>query len=181
MTARLAFVREIERMSQTISQQRAIDTLVSLAKAEQLTPYLNGLVQRANDRKTGDRSLSERTLKRWLADYRKEGETGLAPARRQKDMSLPTWAAAFLACYQRPTKPSVESAYAEFAQKNPAERPSIHVVRRFLNKLSAEARERGRRTPQELKALQPFKRRSTKSMYPAMYSPPTATSSMLRC
>eukprot|EP01132_Coremiostelium_polycephalum_P019122 gene19122-22755_t len=134
MTARLAFVREIERMSQTISQQRAIDTL--------------------------------RTLKRWLADYRKEGETGLAPARRQKDMSLPTWAAAFLACYQRPTKPSVESAYAEFALKNPAERPSIHVVRRFLNKLSAEARERGRRTPQELKALQPFKRRSTKSMYP---------------
>ena len=31
MTARLAFVREIERMSQTISQQRAIDSLVALA------------------------------------------------------------------------------------------------------------------------------------------------------
>ncbi|WP_454840965.1 DNA-binding protein [Pseudomonas hormoni] len=166
MTARLAFVREIERMSQTISQQRAIDTLVSLAKAEQLTPYLTGLVQRANDRKTDDRSLSERTLKRWLADYRNEGETGLAPARRQKDLSLPAWSAAFLTCYQRPTKPSVEAAYAEFALKHPAERPSIHVVRRFLNKLSAEARERGRRTPQELKALQPFKRRTTKNMYP---------------
>lgn len=166
MTARLAFVREIERMSQTISQQRAIDSLVALAKADQLSPYLTGLVLRANDRKTDDRSLSERTLKRWLADYRKNGESGLAPARRQKDLSLPIWAPVFLACYQRPTKPSVESAYAEFALKNPAERPSIHVVRRFLNKLSAEARERGRRTPQELKALQPFKRRSTKSMYP---------------
>lgn len=166
MTARLAFVREIERMSQTISQQRAINTLVSLAKAEQLTSYLADQVLRANDRKTGNRSLSERTLKRWLGDYRKDGEIGLAPARRQKDMSLPSWSAAFLACYQRPTKPSVEAAYAEFALKNPADRPSIHVVRRFLNKLSAEARERGRRTPQELKALQPFKRRSTKNMYP---------------
>ncbi|QLG90904.1 transposase [Pseudomonas yamanorum] len=166
MTARLAFVREIERMSQTISQQRAIDSLVALAKADQLSPYLTGLVLRANDRKTNDRSLSERTLKRWLADYRKDGESGLAPARRQKDLSLPVWSAAFLTCYQRPTKPSVEAAYAEFALKHPAERPSIHVVRRFLNKLSAEARERGRRTPQELKALQPFKRRSTKSMYP---------------
>jgi putative transposase len=166
MTARLAFVREIERMSQTISQQRAIDSLVALAKAEQLSPYLTDRVQRANDRKTGDRTLSERTLKRWLADYRQNGETGLAPARRQKDMSLPEWSASFLTCYQRPTKPSVEAAYAEFALKHPAERPSIHVVRRFLNKLSAEARERGRRTPQELKALQPFKRRTTKNLYP---------------
>ncbi|WP_124373163.1 DNA-binding protein [Pseudomonas chlororaphis] len=166
MTARLAFVREIERMSKTISQQRAIDTLVSLAKAEQLSPYLKERVQRANDRKTGDRTLSERTLKRWLSDYRKQGEAGLAPARRQKDLSLPSWSASFLACYQRPTKPSVEAAYAEFALKHPAERPSIHVVRRFLNKLSAEARERGRRTPQELKALQPFKRRLTKNLFP---------------
>lgn len=166
MTARLAFVREIERMSHAISQQRAIDSLVALAKSEQLSPYLTDRVQRANDRKTGDRSLSERTLKRWLADYRKEGETGLAPARRQKDMSIPVWAASFLTCYQRPTKPSVEAAYSEFALKHPAERPSIHVVRRFLNKLSAEVRERGRRTPQELKALQPFKRRSTKSLFP---------------
>lgn len=166
MTARLAFVREIERMSQTISQQRAIDSLVALAKAGQLSPYLTDRVQRANDRKTGDRTLSERTLKRWLSDYRKQGEVGLAPGRREKDMSLPEWSVSFLACYQRPTKPSVESAYAEFALKHPAERPSIHVVRRFLNKLSAEARERGRRTPQELKALQPFKRRLTKNLLP---------------
>lgn len=166
MTARLAFVREIERMSQTISQQRAIDSLVALAKSEQLSPYLTDRVQRANDRKTGDRTLSERTLKRWLSDYRQHGETGLAPARRQKDMSLPAWSTSFLTCYQRPTKPSVEAAYAEFALKHPAARPSIHVVRRFLNKLSAEARERGRRTPQELKALQPFKRRLTKNLLP---------------
>lgn len=166
LTARLAFVREIERMSQTISQQRAIDSLVALAKAEQLSPYLTDRVQRANDRKTSERTLSERTLKRWLSDYRKHGETGLAPTRRQKDMSLPAWSASFLTCYQRPTKPSVEAAYAEFSLKHPAERPSIHVVRRFLNKLSAEARERGRRTPQELKALQPFKRRLTKNLHP---------------
>lgn len=166
MTARLAFVREIERMSQVVTQQRAIETLVGLAKTGELSPYLDERVSRANDRKTEDRSLSERTLKRWLADYRKHGETALAPARRQKDMAVPDWAADFLRCYQRPTKPSVEAAYAEFAGKCQGERPSIHQVRRFLNKLSPEARETGRRTPQELKALQPFKRRSTKSLMP---------------
>jgi len=166
MTARVAFVREIERMSQVVTQQRAIETLIALAKAGDLSPYLADRVTRANDRKTEDRSLSERTLKRWLADYRKSGETGLAPARRQKDMSVPAWAADFLRCFQRPTKPSIEASYVEFCTRYWGETPSIHQVRRFLNKLSPEAREAGRRTPQELKALQPFKRRSTHNLLP---------------
>lgn len=166
MTARLAFVREIERMRQVIPQQRAIETLVNLARSGELSPYLAERVIRANDRKTEDRSLSERTLKRWLSDYRKHGETGLAPARRQKNTSVPDWAADFLRCYQRPTKPSVEASYAEFAAKHPDARPSIHAVRRFLNKLSPEARERGRYSPQELKAFQAFKRRNTKALWP---------------
>ena len=58
MTARLAFVREIERMSQLVTQQRAIETLVSLARTGELSPYLEERVSRANDRKTEDRSLS---------------------------------------------------------------------------------------------------------------------------
>jgi len=66
MQARLAFVREIERMSEVVSQQRAIMTLVGLARGGQLSPYLAERVVRANDRKTPDRSLSERTLKRFL-------------------------------------------------------------------------------------------------------------------
>lgn len=166
MTARLAFVREIERMSEVVTQQRAIMTLVGLARDGQLSPYLEERVIRANDRKSGDRTLSERTLKRWLADYRANGETGLAPVRIKKDMSVPAWAPDFLRCYQRPTKPSVESAYAEYAAKCQGDRPSIHAVRRFLNKLSPEARETGRRSPQELKALQPFKRRTTRNLLP---------------
>ena len=166
MTARLAFVREIERMSQVVSQQRAIMTLVGLARDGQLSPYLAARVERANDRKTADRSLSERTLKRWLADYRKHGEAGLAPARRKADLSVPDWAADFLRCYQRPTKPAVERAYAEFCTKYRGDTPSIHQVRRFLEKLSPEARERGRYSPQELKAFQPFRRRTTKNLLP---------------
>lgn len=166
MLARLAFVREIERMSQVVSQQRAIMTLVGLARDGQLSPYLTERVVRANDRKTADRSLSERTLKRWLSEYRNNGEVGLAPGRRKADMGVPAWAPDFLRCYQRPTKPSVESAYAEYAAKCAGDRPSIHQVRRFLNKLSPEAREQGRMSPQELKALQPFKRRATDKLMP---------------
>lgn len=166
MTARLAFIREIERMSQVVPKQHAIETLVSLARSGELSPYLAERAARANDRKTGDRTLSERTLKRWLADYRQHGEVGLAPGRRKQDMCVPAWAADFLRGYQRPTKPSVEAAYAEFAGKYQGERPSIYQVRRFLHKLSVEARERGRYSAQESKAHKPFRRRSTLNMLP---------------
>lgn len=166
MTARLAFVREVERMSQVVSQQRAILTLIGLARDGQLSPYLSARVERANDRKTAGRSLSERTLKRWLSDYRSQGEVGLAPARRKADTGLPVWALDFLRCYQRPTKPAAERAYAEFCEKYLGDRPSIHQVRRFLAKMTPETRERGRYSPQELKAFKPFRRRTTKNLLP---------------
>lgn len=170
MNARLAFVREIERMSKVVSQNRAVLTLAALAKSGDLSPYLAERVVRANDRKTEDRTLSERTLKRWLADFRAHGETGLAPARRQKDMSVPVWAGEFLKHYQRPQKPSVEAAYEQFKRLHneihTSVCPSIHAVRRWLKKLSPEARERGRMGPHEINALKAYNRRGTDMLWP---------------
>ncbi|OLO06846.1 transposase [Salinicola sp. MH3R3-1] len=166
MSARVAFVRDIERMTQNVSQQRAIDTLVATAQAGELSPYLADRVVLANDRKTDTRTLSERTLKRWLADYRKHGERGLAPKRRKVDMSMPYWAGDFLKRYQRPQKPSVEAAYQLLVEQTQPPYPSIHQVRRWLAKLSPEARERGRLGAHELKTLQPFKRRKADTLWP---------------
>ncbi|MDN3524320.1 DNA-binding protein [Halomonas sabkhae] len=166
MTARVAFVREIERMSHMVSQQRAIQALVDMASAGELSPYLNERVSIANDRKTETRTLSERTLKRWVAAFKKDGERGLAPKRRKADMSMPSWAGDFLKRYQRPQKPSVEAAYQLLVEQTEPPHPSIHQVRRWLAKLSPEARERGRMGPRELKAMQPFKRRSTDGLWP---------------
>lgn len=165
MAARMVLIREIERMSQVVSQQRAIDTLVGLARDGGLSPYLAERAERANDRKTADRTLSERTLKRWLSDYRKHGETALAPARRKPNMSIPAWAADFLKHYQRPQKPSIEAAYLAFQRENSGA-PSIHAVKRFLAKLSPQAREMGRMGPREAKALLPYNKRVTEGMWP---------------
>ncbi|AYC32733.1 transposase [Pseudomonas cavernae] len=166
MIARLAFIREVEHLSKVTSQRRAIATLLEQIHTGELSLYLAERLERANDRKTSDRNLSERTLKRWLADYKQHGEAGLAPARRKAEVNVPEWAADFLRCYQRPTKPSVEASYAEFAGKHSGERPSIHQVRRFLNKLSVDARELGRCSTQEAKAHKPFNRRNTLNMLP---------------
>ena len=166
MGARVAFVREIERMSKQVSQQRAIETLVAHAQADDLTPYLKQRVVLANDRKTDTRTLSERTLKRWIADFRKYGERGLAPKRRKADMSMPPWAGDFLKRYQKPQKPSVEAAYQLLVEQTEPPHPSIHQVRRWLAKLSPEARERGRMGAHESKSLKAFVRRTANELWP---------------
>lgn len=166
MVARLCFIREIERMSVAVSQSRAIDILVKQARDCSLSPYLMERVDLANDRKTGDRALSERTLKRWIAAYKTHGEIGLAPLRQRPDLAIPAWAKDFLRCYQRPTKPSVAASYVEFASGYGGTVPSIHAVKRFLKKLSPDALNAGRMSPQELKSLQSFRRRSTKNLFP---------------
>lgn len=166
MVARLCFIREIERMSIVGPQSRAIEILVKQAHDEALSPYLMERVELANHKKTGGRALSERTLKRWIAAFREGGEVGLAPLRRRPDLTVPDWAKDFLRCYQRPTKPSVVASYSEFARNYIGKLPSIHAVQRFLKKLSPEALQAGRMSPQELKSLQPFRRRTTKNMFP---------------
>lgn len=165
MSARVSIIREVERMSQMVSQQRAILTLVGLARDGQLSPYLAGRVERANDRKTPDRTLSERTIKRWLADFRKHGEIALAPIRRKPDMTLPVWAPVFLKHYQRPQKPSAEAAYAAFQAEYPGA-PSIHAVRRMLAKMPPQAREQGRIGAREIKSLKAFHRRTADMLWP---------------
>lgn len=168
MLARLAFCREVERLAGVVSQKLAISTLLKQAEDGQLSPYLQERIEIANDRKTEGRGLSERTLKRWLASWRAAGrdELALAPLRQKANLDVPDWAVAFLRCYQRPTKPSVAASYAEFKGTWKGELPSIHAVQRFLKKLSPEALNVGRMSPQELKALKPFRRRSTKNLFP---------------
>ncbi len=168
MLARLAFCREVERLADVVSQKVAISTLLKHAEDGQLSPYLQERIEIANDRKTEGRGLSERTLKRWLASWRAAGrdELALAPLRQKANLDVPDWAGAFLRCYQRPTKPSVAASYSEFKGTWNGELPSIHAVQRFLKKLSPEALNVGRMSTQELKALKPFRRRSTKNLFP---------------
>ncbi|SDI84359.1 putative transposase [Pseudomonas flavescens] len=155
-------------MMDLVSQKTAINIMVSHAQAGTLSPYLQARVDLANDRKTAERGLSERTLKRWLATWRaaERDENSLAPLRQRQNLELPDWLPAFLRCYQRPTKPTVAASYAEFIAGWVGTPPSIHAVQRFLKKLSPDALNRGRISPQELKALQPFRRRSTKNLFP---------------
>lgn len=145
------------------SQESAMHTLLNNARAGLLDEGTTKMLRLARDARgrAGDGFPSIRTLKRWLA------ADDLAPKQRQREMAVPAWAKTFLSFYQQPQKPSVESAYRQFCAATPAEgRPSIHQVRRFLDKLGVVTRERGRMGPRELKNIQPFVRRDFSMLEP---------------
>lgn len=170
MVARLGFIREIERrVDGGMGKGEALDSLVAQSKDGSLPAHLARLVDVANDRGGAKRGLSRRTLQRWQSQFALAGERALAPARVEKDLSIPPWAEAFLACWRDPQKPSVVDAYTRAFgpphAPNPGA-PSIHAVRRFLDKLSVLAREEGRRTGNAWLSLLPYVRRDTSDLTP---------------
>jgi len=148
------------------SQEVAMQTLLALAASGRADQVIVRSLQLARDGRgrkgANDTGLpSIRTLKRWLS----AGD--LTPRVAQRDMTVPPWAKVFLERYQQPQKPSVDAAYRDACNVwSAAERPSIHQVRRFLDKLGTVTRERGRMGPRELKNIQPFVRRDFSLLEP---------------
>lgn len=139
MAARLALIREIERLTQTRSQQQAILALVDQANRGVLPGRLRAHLEHANDRPGEDRLLSERSLKRWLSAYRRHGEAGLAPGRRQSDNQVPAWGVPFLEHYWAAGDTTIRAAYLSFVAIYKGESPSEPQVRSFLRKLPRRA------------------------------------------
>lgn len=151
------------------TQTKCAELLIDMARAEQIEPYMIAMLKSARDgrgRPSVDGLPSARSLLRFI-ERGKSSE--LAPVYRQKDMSVPEWAEAFLSFYQRPSKPSVQYSYEQFvraAQGARANVPSIHQVRRFLNKVGNVSREVGRMGSHEIKSLKPFIRRGFDKLLP---------------
>lgn len=82
MCARLAFVREIERLADMgMAKTEIVDSLIYASRRGELAPHLAPLVGVANDRSGGKRGLSKRSLVRWYCDFAKGGAGALAPSR----------------------------------------------------------------------------------------------------
>jgi putative transposase len=171
--ARAAILRHLYTLSDVYGLNKAVRTVEAAARDGALPAPVAALVPRANARAGADggRTLSERTLKRWHSVYRKDGWRGLVPQDAARAKDAPEWAPMLLKLYQRPTKPSLMKVVTEdLPRALPAGMtvPSYAQANRFLKSLSPAERERGRRSANELLALQGFKRRSTEGLEPLM-------------
>jgi putative transposase len=161
MDARLAFLRHLDdQVAGGITRERAINRLLGDAEAGRLPETLQALLPLANARsgQSGDRTLSRRTVQRWAADA-KLGMDHLAP--KGCDRAMPSWLPQLLNIYRQPQEPSLSWAVQTLVGQLPegATAPSYDSARRWLIKVGAVERERGRMLPRELKTIKPFRRR----------------------
>lgn len=121
--ARMLFVQPILTIGQQprYSCAQAIRFIVQQAKTGQLPEGITQAAQVANGKKGQNRQLSEITLKRWLADYKKAATPAerlivLAPGQREvvKPEQI-AWLHDYLAHYRKPNGCSVKEAYVDFA------------------------------------------------------------------
>jgi putative transposase len=146
----------------------AARTLLDMARSGQASPQIINMLRAARDgrgRQSVDGLPAVRSLLRFV-EYDQNG--ALAPQRRQADMSVPSWAPAFMALYQKPEKPTVAHAYRQYCDAADANAtlPSVHQVHRFLQKVGNVSRQAGRMGDRELKSLKPFWRRDFKQLLP---------------
>ncbi|WLT30754.1 transposase family protein [Geothrix sp. PMB-07] len=162
MDARLAILRYVDHLVEEsrVSRDRALNRLFGEVESGALPENLKALLPLANARsgQSGDRTLSRRTFQRWAADA-KQGMDRLAP--KACDRSMPAWLPQLLEIYRQPQKPSLSWAVQTLVGQLPAGAlvPSYDSARRWLLKVGAVDRERGRMLPRELKTIKPFRRR----------------------
>ena len=150
-----------------VSKEAAITTVLTQAKMPGFEHIAKLFSLAADGRGGGGKLPSVRTIKRWFAARERNS---LAPKISQKDMNVPSWLPLFLECYRLPMKPSVAEAYRFFLRRLESdgnECPSIHTVRRWLDKVGNVERERGRRGARDLKNILPHKRREFMHLKPA--------------
>ncbi|WP_446807996.1 Mu transposase C-terminal domain-containing protein [Methylomonas sp. 2BW1-5-20] len=154
-------------MENGISMEKAYKLLLGQSLAAGPDSHEYKMLERAKDARGLKRAVGDidfpslRSIQRWM-------EAGdLTPKARKKDTAIPAWAGDFLACYQQPQKPSVEEAYGELCKHyGNRDKPSVHQVRRFLSKLPAIVREKGRMGSREIKNIKPFVRRTFEELWP---------------
>lgn len=170
--ARKGILSMLERiMTQCrVSREAAMHTLLTQARLGTLDDCMTAMLRAAKDPRgrKGDEFPSIRSLKRYLG-LSKKGS--LAPKVPKSNFVIPEWAVLFLEHYQQPQKPSVGHAYREFeiacaVQRVTYDVPSIHQVRRFLDKLGTMTLQTGRMGSRELKTMLPFIRRTFDKLLP---------------
>lgn len=169
--ARLAVLKTIEQLmaESGVSKEAAITTLLTQAKMPNFE-HVAKMFELALDERGASGGLpSSRTIKRWFAARECNN---LAPKVIQKSMEMPYWLPLFLKCYRQPQKLTVVMAYELFCAVMREEypdrvAPSIHAVRRAMNKCGAVALQDGRMGKRELKNIMPHKTRDFLHLKPA--------------
>ena len=165
------------------SMAQVVTTMLTLA-AHPDYPHLYRMLVLANDKRGGGGEIpSSRTVMRWVEKAKNAGggrlEMAMVARVREKAVQAPDWVPVFITrYYQTPQKPSVPAAFEWFLRdwqagslalapfSDTADYPNVHQARRWVDKMGAVSKQRGRMGARELKTRQGFVRRRWQDYLP---------------
>lgn len=175
--ARMVLVTEVLRLELEgdLPRLKAINSLVSAAKANELPERLQFAAVNANAKRGNARTISRDPLYQWVLRYLEANSAAerlllLAPGKRQEvKPEQISWLGDFLAHYRKPNGLSMAEAYenfkAEWYTRHADEPhmlavcPSYDAIRRAMEKLPEVVKQRGRVTASEYRQIEGFVRR----------------------
>lgn len=168
MESRAVVLAEIDRMMITegLSQGRAVAALIDAVQTGSVSPDLLRHVAAANARGNGNRTLTRATIYNWLkARTEADGNlVALAPV-AVPEAGVPEWAPTFMKLWSRPVKHSIPEILEDLWPEQMA-KPSYDQTRRFLKRLDAITKNRGRVGPKALQQMKSYTARSTEDLWP---------------
>jgi putative transposase len=172
--ARAAICAEAERLAATMGRglKAACERIAAAVQAGEATADMAALACRANHKAGGEttRTLSARTIERWLQARAAGGVNALAPKNGGPQAVEPGWLPALLSLYRAPQKRTLKACLRDLPEHwTPAageKYPSETCAREWMGRMSAQSRNKGRMGPRALLALQAFKRRDASMLAP---------------
>ncbi|HEC8681592.1 TPA: transposase [Salmonella enterica subsp. enterica serovar Oranienburg] len=180
--ARAALVREVFLLEDqgNIGRLKAINYVVSKARAGELPPLLQAAAVTANAKRGSGRTISRDPMYQWVLKYSQAQNAAerlllLAPGKREEmKVEEISWLADFLAQYRqangRPMTEAYEDFVAEWNRRHAEEPymlqivPSYDAIRRVMKKLPEVQKQKGRVTGSEYRQLEGFTRRDWSKM-----------------
>lgn len=166
--ARAIILAEIDRLVMTgIGRSRAIDIMVNAARNGELSPELARAAERANARKTADRTLSRRSIYLWSSalDEAEGNHTALAPSHPSKD-GIPAWAPTLMSLWCKPQKPTLAECINQWPADLMDQRPTYHQARYFMKRLDPLTKAYRRSGPKALQQMRAYVQRSVDDLWP---------------
>ena len=165
MHARLAILADLEKRALPVGINPALRAFCDLAAANLLPPALQAVIPQALGKTATETTLSPRTLQRWRAALKK-GPASLAPAALDLG-GIPSWAAEFMRRHKSTTQDTVAEIIRKMKSDHCPDVPTYDQARRFLKtKVGAVERVKGRKSPNQIRAMLPYIERDFSHLNP---------------
>lgn len=166
MEARAAILVHVQTLAAGIGMLRAEKLFAEQAKAGNLPPTVQKLVDTANGKKGKRTGVSAATLRRWRGETAQTEEVRALAPKAPPPLGPRPWLHPLLRLYSMPTRPSILWCLEELRRQGVSDLPTPRTAQRAIADLGAVTRNQGRLGPRALKKFRAYVKRTFDELEP---------------